>query len=226
MHHKHDRAYHRLFSEPALVEGLVRHFVEEPCNLYGGIHMKGRCLLFTLFAVLLHACGDGGGSDSGDPTNNNPTPSGQLNPQLSGRVFVDAQSTFPGKILDLSTGNYSPIPGMEEWDQQDDYTGVANVTAYPSHDGMEVVETVHNCESIDGSLYKNDCIIIHDSNGTRLVHMVNLEALEHSARLCFDRQYIAFAYDEYDNDNISLHIYDRSGQLISYNNLYEQLPDS
>ncbi|MEJ2619420.1 MAG: Rpn family recombination-promoting nuclease/putative transposase [Candidatus Thiodiazotropha sp.] len=30
MHPKHDRAYHRLFSEPALVEDLVRHFVQEP----------------------------------------------------------------------------------------------------------------------------------------------------------------------------------------------------
>jgi hypothetical protein len=30
MHQQHDRAYHRLFSEPALVEDLVRHFVEEP----------------------------------------------------------------------------------------------------------------------------------------------------------------------------------------------------
>jgi hypothetical protein len=29
MHPKHDRAYHRLFSEPALVEDLVRHFVQE-----------------------------------------------------------------------------------------------------------------------------------------------------------------------------------------------------
>jgi Tol biopolymer transport system component len=115
---------------------------------------------------------------------------------------------------------------MEEWDQQDDYTGVAFVSAYPSHDGVEVVETVHNCEKIDGSLYKNDCIIIHDTDGAKLVHMVDLEAIEHSARLSLDRQYIAFAYDEYDNDNISLHIYDRTGQLISYNNLYEQFPDS
>lgn len=30
MHPKHDRAYHRLFSEPTLVEDLVRHFVLEP----------------------------------------------------------------------------------------------------------------------------------------------------------------------------------------------------
>lgn len=30
MEQKHDRAYHRLFSEPALVEDLVRHFVHEP----------------------------------------------------------------------------------------------------------------------------------------------------------------------------------------------------
>ncbi len=30
MKQQHDRSYHRLFSEPALVEDLVRHFVEEP----------------------------------------------------------------------------------------------------------------------------------------------------------------------------------------------------
>jgi dipeptidyl aminopeptidase/acylaminoacyl peptidase len=190
--------------------------------------MKKRGLLFTLFAVLLHACGGGGGGDdSGDITD--PAPSGRLNPQLSGRVFVDTQSTFPGKILDLSTGEYSPIPGMEEWDKQDDYTGVAYVTAYPSQDGVEVVETVQKCEYIDGdasNLYKNDCVIIHDSDGTRLIGLTKFQRIEDSARLSYDRQYIAFAYDEYGNDNISLYIYDRAGQLVSYNNLYEQFPDS
>ena len=30
MEQQHDRSYHRLFSEPALVEDLVRHFVDEP----------------------------------------------------------------------------------------------------------------------------------------------------------------------------------------------------
>ena len=30
MHQKHDRSYHRLFSEPKLVEDLVRNFVNEP----------------------------------------------------------------------------------------------------------------------------------------------------------------------------------------------------
>jgi len=30
MEQKHDRSYHRLFSEPALVEDLIRHFVAEP----------------------------------------------------------------------------------------------------------------------------------------------------------------------------------------------------
>jgi dipeptidyl aminopeptidase/acylaminoacyl peptidase len=79
---------------------------------------------------------------------------------------------------------------------------------------------------INGSLYKNDCVIIHDSDGTRLVHMVAFQEIEHSARFSIDRQYIAFAYDEYSNDNISLHIYNRAGQLVSYNNLYEQFPDS
>jgi hypothetical protein len=185
--------------------------------------MKKRGLLFTLFAVLLHACG-GGGDDSGDITD--PPPSGRLNPQLSGRVFVDTQSTFPGKILDLSTGEYSPIPGMEEWDKQDDYTGVAYVTAYPSHDGVEVVETVDNCEYVDDSLFKNDCIIIHGRDGARLTRMSVFPEIEDSARLSYNRQYIAVAYDEYGNDNISLHIYDRAGQLVSYNNLYEQFPDS
>jgi dipeptidyl aminopeptidase/acylaminoacyl peptidase len=189
--------------------------------------MKRRCLLFTLFAVLLHACGGGGGGgDNGGTTTNNPTPSEQLNPQLSGRIFVDAQTTFPGKILDLSTGVYSPIPGMENWDQQDGYPGTAYVTAYPSHDGVEVVETVENCEFIDDSLYKNDCIIIHDSDGTRLIRITAFQRIEYSARLSLDRQYIAIAYDEYGDDNISLKIIDRAGSLVSYNNLYEELPDS
>jgi hypothetical protein len=89
--------------------------------------VTGACLLFalktlddlgvlifafiTLFAVLLHACGGGrGGDDSSDTTTNAP-PSGRLNPQLSGRVFVYRRGA-PSQILDLSTGVYSLIPGI------------------------------------------------------------------------------------------------------------------
>ncbi len=40
MHQKHDRAYHRLFSEPALVEDLMRNFVQEPWVAQLGFVMR------------------------------------------------------------------------------------------------------------------------------------------------------------------------------------------
>jgi Tol biopolymer transport system component len=177
--------------------------------------MKKRGLLITLFAVLLHACGGGGGDDSGDTTTNDPPSSGRLNPQLSGRVFVYGRGS-PSQILDLSTGAYSLIPGME--------TGrTLTVMAYPSHDGEEVVETVRGCEDNGHSLYKDDCIIVHASDGSSLIKLTVFEDIEGPARLSFDRQYIAFAYDYRGDDNISLHIADRAGQLVSHNNLFTQI---
>jgi hypothetical protein len=192
-----------------------------------GVIVMIRSIKIAFIAILIAStaigCGGGGG---GDTITNNPTSSDRLNPQLSGRIFVDPETSRPGMILDLSTGVYSLIPGMEKWDGQDDYTGSGFVSAYPSHDGVEVVETVISCENIAHGLYNNDCLIIHGSDGARLIRMTSPPKIRSSARLSFDRQYIAFAYDEDNDHNISLHIHDREGQMISYNDLYEQFPDS
>ncbi|MEJ2622966.1 MAG: hypothetical protein P8163_22885, partial [Candidatus Thiodiazotropha sp.] len=178
--------------------------------------MKKRGLLITLFAVLLHACGGGsGGDDSGDTTTNDPPPSGRLNPQLSGRVFV-YRIGAPSLILDLSTGVYSLIPGMESGTP-------LTVMAFPSYDGEEVVETVSGCEDNGHTLYKDDCVIVHASDGASLMKLTAFEDIEGPARLSYDRQYIAFAYDYRGDDMISLTIADRAGQLVSHNNIYEQI---
>jgi Tol biopolymer transport system component len=180
-------------------------------------------MLFSIYTLLfLHACDGGGGGG------NNKGSSGNVNPGLSGYIYLDSGTTEPGRVLEVATGETRLIPGMEKWDQQPDYTGLAFMSYAVSSDGLEVVETVQDCEPYEpGSLYNTDCIIIHRAdNGKRLVKLKFFEKIEYPAKLSRDRQYLAFAYDEYDNDNISLHIHGRDGKLISKNNLFEGLPDS
>jgi Tol biopolymer transport system component len=95
--------------------------------------------------------------------------------------------------------------------------------AFPSYDGEEVVETVSGCEDNGHSLYKDDCVIVHGSDGASLMKLTAFEDIEGPARLSFDRQYIAFAYDYRGQDNISLTIADRAGQLVSHNNIFTQI---
>lgn len=175
--------------------------------------------LIASLLLLLQACD---GNSDGDLID-----SGNVNPQLSGRIFVENSAGTYGKILTLDTGEYGDIPGMEEWSMNDDYTGVAFVTVFPSYNGLEVVETVQNCqERTKGNLYNDDCVIIRNKEGAIQVGFRIPEEIKDAARLSYDGRYVAFSYNEDDDNNMSLRIHDRMGKVTSINNLYQQFPDS
>jgi len=202
-------------------------------------------ILIATLVLLLQACNENNDDDSDfdgtdglgssndnltdglDSGGDNLPTSGDLNPKLSGRIFVENSAGTFGKILNLDTGKYGNIPGMEAWAMNDEYTGVAFVTIFPSYDGLELVETVQNCKKTsEGSLFNDDCVIIRNKEGVAQIRLSVLEEIKDAAKLSYDGQYLAFSYNEYDDDNMSLRIHDRAGKLVSVNRLYEQFPDS
>jgi len=179
----------------------------------------------------LHACGGGENFDeTGDPdiTDDKIPTSSNINPKLSGRVFILNKAETFGKILNLETGEYLDIPGMEKWGSNDAYPGLAFVTVYPNQDASTTLETAENCKpTSEGSLIDDDCLIFYNEKGTIINHLSIPQDIKNTARISYGGEHIAFAYEKYnDYKNISLRIYDLMGDLISVNNLNEQYPDS
>jgi len=192
--------------------------------------MKIQYILIITLLFLLNACG-GENFDQvvGPGIIDDPIPSmDNINPKLSGRIYVMSGAGAFGKILILDTGEYINIPGLEEWDSNDAYTGIAFVSVFPNQDASTTLETVQNCKPRSKSgLVKDDCIIVHNDKGVITSDLSILQDIKNTARISYGGEHIAFAYEKYnDYKNISLRIYDLMGDLISVNNLNEQYPDS
>ena len=173
---------------------------------------KGRTFLLAglMSTVFLYACG--GGSD---PTPNILNPGNVNNGELKGRVMLGND----GWILDLATGIYSRIPGMEQWDDNPDYLGIARVSAFPvAYTGSEVIETVEECRNIQGLSSNEHCVKIHDQNATLLKHINYRGNIITDAKLSRNREYVAIArqYGAMTSDSY-LEIHDRNGIIVSSN---------
>ena len=193
--------------------------------------MKIQYILIITLLFLLNACGGGENPDeAGDPGKIGETfPAvGNINPKLSGRVFVLSGAGTFGKILNLETGEYSDIPGMEEWDSNDAYTGIAFVSVHPNQDASITLETVQNCKPRSRTgLIKDDCVIVRNDKGGITNDLSILQDIENTAKISYSGEFIVLPYEKYsDYKNMSLRIYDLMGKLISVNNLEEQHPDS
>ncbi|MEW8437530.1 MAG: hypothetical protein AB2689_05175, partial [Candidatus Thiodiazotropha taylori] len=81
-------------------------------------------ILNLVFIILATACGGGGGGDD-----TNPSPDKTSN-SMSGRIFI-GNDGYGSWILDLQTGHYSKIPGVE-WEDNDDYHHSAEFSAFPA----------------------------------------------------------------------------------------------
>ncbi|MCG8070018.1 MAG: hypothetical protein JAY84_19420 [Candidatus Thiodiazotropha taylori] len=113
-----------------------------------------------LIVVLVMLVGCGGGGSGDDP--NQPEQSVSTNQDFRGKIFIGNDEAGPW-LLDISTGHYSKIPGVN-WTDNPDYHSRAEFSAFPAHDGQEFVETIERCEGLGGFDYQ-DCLIIHDAAG-------------------------------------------------------------
>ncbi|MCG8002330.1 MAG: hypothetical protein JAY88_02560 [Candidatus Thiodiazotropha lotti] len=163
-------------------------------------------ILNLVFIVYLISCGGGGGDDS------KPQPDSISN-NYSGRIFI-GNNGYGSWILDLTTGHYSKIPGVE-WDDNDDYHHSAEFSAFPSFGGQEFVETIEECEYL-GSLTYNDCIVIHDSEGEIVSSFKVPNQTYGPAKLSRDRMFVAVPIRDPASalNPIRLAVYTRDGVYI------------
>ncbi|MEW8442190.1 MAG: hypothetical protein AB2689_28940, partial [Candidatus Thiodiazotropha taylori] len=89
-------------------------------------------LLITLAMLQLVACGGGGGGSGEDGENppNSIVDDSNINSSLCGKIFI-GNDGYGSWILDLRTGHYSKIPGVE-WEDNDDYHHSAEFSAFPA----------------------------------------------------------------------------------------------
>jgi hypothetical protein len=169
-----------------------------------------------LLLLLLYGCGSGGGG--GDTTTDDDTnTNNEINSGLTGRIFMGASGD--GKILDLSTGRYSAIPGVD-WSEyeENEYDESAEYYALPSRDGQEFILTVTECLLDDEPLSPYyDCIAIHNNDGALVSSGRLIEDISPTTRFSFNKEYFAFFYNDGrdSSTNDELVIFDRNFQFIS-----------
>lgn len=163
-----------------------------------------RVSISILLSLSLTQCGS---DDSGSSAQTG------LNGELSGMIFIGSGFNGPW-IMDLETGHYSPIPGVD-WDEPTAFPGLARFSAHPARDGTEFVETVENCEDT-GILSFNDCFIFHDQQGN-VTHQFSIThdtyGTDGPAKLSLDRQFIAVPVSTTLPSGY-LRLYSREGQLL------------
>jgi len=144
-------------------------------------------------------------------------PNQGLNGELTGEIFIGNRIDGPW-IMDLTTGRYTPIPGVD-WDEPDNFPGLAKFSAYPADDGTEFVETVKNCKDT-GTLSFDDCFIFHDQQGG-VVGRFDIPHGDHGtdgpAKISLDHQFIAVPVADTGIFG-SLKLYSRNGVLLGESN--------
>jgi dipeptidyl aminopeptidase/acylaminoacyl peptidase len=125
---------------------------------------KSRWIIMSVVGLtllfLVRGCGGCGGESSNANTN------GPVNKDLYGKIILGSR----GWMLDLSTGNYSRVPGVESWDDNPDYLGIATIRITArAFSGEQIVETVSNCKNDPNTRKWNlHCVKIHDRSGNLL----------------------------------------------------------
>ena len=184
-------------------------------------------IVISLVLILQTGCGGGGGG--GDDTDPGNSSGSRVNGDITGHLFIGASGD--GELLDLSTGRYTSIPGVD-WSEtiENDYHPSANYYALPSRDGEEFIETVTSClRAGDDALSPfNDCIVIHDSDGSIVSSGKMIEDISPTTRFSFNKNYFAFFYNDGRDSsaNDELVIFDRNFQFISRSELPGKLARS
>jgi hypothetical protein len=176
------------------------------------------CCFLAIFTFLNACGGDAGGGTSSNP----PSQDGNINGGLSGKLFMGAD----GKILDISTGKYSSIPGVDwEGARNNNYLSGVEFTAFSGFDGTTFLVTVDRCaEASDTSSYNyrllhDDCLEIRNSDGQLVGETSRGQMMSHikeGAKLSRDGNYLAFFYndDRLASPNDELYIFDTSFNLV------------
>lgn len=141
------------------------------------------------------------------------------NSELTGSLFIGDPQAGP-LVLDLLTGHYRAISGVEWVEYGDEYPLAYKFSAFPSITGEEFVETIQGCDYIGYHTF-SDCMLIHNSSGELVTRIdVPNEALG-PAKISTDGMFIAISvqntyYDGLDfiTEPKQVRIYTRDGFLV------------
>ena len=171
------------------------------------VQLLGALALVLACAGVPTADGPGGGAGGGS-----------VNGPLQGQVVLGSD----GWVLDLGSGAFRRIPGLEAWDDNPQYLGVARVAAVPRPDGAEVLETVHSCMQREGSHVTLSCV--NSVRGGRVEPLLTLRGrLLGAARLSPDGRHIGWIrqYGSSASD-MDLEILTREGKLVSSSTIFHR----
>ncbi len=180
--------------------------------------VQGLCL-----SVFLVACGGGGGGGGqSDDANSDNTTNGEVNDDLSGTLFIGGEDE--GWKLDLQTGRYSRIPGVD-WERQNQntYPSSADLSAYPmDYDGSKFLLKVENCRRTQNANYPSrydDCVMTYSAQGQQQGSPgILLQDMVGTPKLSRNGDYIAFFYDQYGSGSaaeLALVITDLNFSIVS-----------
>jgi hypothetical protein len=180
----------------------------------------------NLTLLFLVGCGGGAGDDSGgddDSVNS----SNDVNGGFTGQLFMGSPNK--GLILDLSTGKYKEIPGVDWSGANAEYHPSASHYANASKDGEEYIEVIKHCLSGEDPLSPySDCIVLRNGNGDIVSSGKMAEDISRSTKLSNNKEYFAFFYNDLtdSSSNDELVIFDRNFQFISRSELGGRLARS
>ncbi|MCG7984837.1 MAG: hypothetical protein JAY90_19050 [Candidatus Thiodiazotropha lotti] len=191
------------------------------------MNLKTLSIFVAINVVLFLQVGCGGGGDDGN--GDGPVDTGDsVNNGINGQLFMG--SSGEGQLLDLSTGHFKEIPGVN-WSgsMSTDYHPSATHYATPSKDGKEFIEVVKDCFSGDDPLSPfYDCIVIHNSNGDIISSGKMSEDISRATRFSNNKDYFAFFYNNWrdSSSNDELVIFDRNIQFVGRSQLDGKLARS
>ena len=138
---------------------------------------------------------------------------GRVNGPLQGHLLLGTE----GWVIDLATGEQRRIPGLEPWDDREEYLGIARVFAVPRpFDGTDILETVHNCVSPEGTSADYNCLNTWSQGAFGTILPISGRILG-AARLSPDGTQIALLR-QYgaSSDDLYLEILDREGNPVRF----------
>lgn len=154
--------------------------------------------LIALLLLMLASCGGDSSSSTTDR---------DINSTLNGKIILGND----GWQLDIDSGEYSRIPGVESWDDNPNYLGIARVAATPvAYTGSELIETVHDCQLGD-----YNCMNIYTANGDFVSGLLYTGSLKTPIKPSRDGLYLAVSH-QYGGSasDLYLEIHSRDGNLV------------
>jgi hypothetical protein len=172
--------------------------------------------LFSL--AILISCG-GGGSSSNAVSGDDTDAGANINGNLEGKLFIGGFGE--GWLLDLQTGRYDRIPGVD-WENESGFFAGADFRAYPiAYDGSVILAEIDDC-LLDNS-ERFDCLVRYSDTGDRLGDLFQLpKEIRGVSKLSGDGDYIAFFYDSsFSQNELRLLITDLDLNLVSETYIYD-----